>query len=163
DELSQVDQPGRAPAVRPEKRNQCARILPSDPAGRDRKIRNVRMTLSKGRKMRLNVCATAPLVVVFSLALCVPTRAASDDDRAREAGPEDGFLCCNGLIPFLFHGDEVLTTTGRAGIFRSGNRGERWQRSMKGLVAPNGVAGFVNSLCQAPSEPRIVYALAGLS
>jgi photosystem II stability/assembly factor-like uncharacterized protein len=98
----------------------------------------------------------------LSLALCLTALADSDDRRAREAGPEDGILCCNGVIPFLFHHDEVLTTTGRAGIFRSERRGERWQRSMNGLVAPNGVSPFVGFLCQAPSQPRLVYALAGL-
>jgi photosystem II stability/assembly factor-like uncharacterized protein len=91
----------------------------------------------------------------------VPARADSDNGKVREAGPEDGFLCCNGA-PFLFHGDEVLTTTGRAGIFQSERHGERWQRSMKGLVGPNGVSPFVVYFCQAPSEPRIVYAIAGL-
>src|SRR3989442_10639168 len=98
----------------------------------------------------------------LSLALCLTALADSDDHRAREAGPEDGILCCNGVIPFLFHHDEVLTTTGRAGIFRSERRGQRWQRSMNGLVAPNGVSPLVNFVCQAPSQPRIVYALAGL-
>src|SRR5467141_2216025 len=97
----------------------------------------------------------------LSLALCLTALADSDDHRAREAGPEDGILCCNGVIPFLFHRDEVLTTTGRAGIFRSERHGEGWQRSMKGLVAPNGVAPFVGFVCQAPSQPRIIYALAG--
>jgi len=97
----------------------------------------------------------------LSLALCLTALADGDDQRAREAGPEDGILCCNGLTPFLFHRDAVLTTTGRAGIFRSEQRGERWQRSMKGLVASNGVSPFVGFLCQAPSQPRIVYALAG--
>src|SRR6266480_4085884 len=97
----------------------------------------------------------------LSLALCLTALADGDDQRAREAGPEDGILCCSGVIPFLFYRDEVLTTTGRAGIFRSERRGQRWQRSMKGLVASNGVSPFVGFLCQAPSQPRIVYALAG--
>src|SRR2546427_12341218 len=99
----------------------------------------------------------------LSLALCLTALADSDDHRAREAGPEDGILCCNGLIPFLFHGDEVLTTTGRAGIFRSESRGERWQRDMKGLVAPHGVSPFGDHLCLEPSRPRHVYALPGLA
>lgn len=102
------------------------------------------------------------LAVVLSLPLCLSALAGSDNARAREAGPEDGILCCNGATPFLFDRDEVLTTTGRAGIFRSENRGNLWQRSMSGLVAPNGVSPFVDDLCQAPSEPSIVYALAGL-
>src|SRR5258708_16789637 len=110
--------------------------------------------------MRLTAYVSTALAAVLALAHCLTARADSEDHRAREAGPEDGFLCCNGVIPFLFRHDEVLTTTGRAGIFRSERRGERWQRSMKGLLAPNGVSPFVSFLCQAPSQPRIVYALA---
>ena len=110
----------------------------------------------------MSACVSTTLTAVLSLAFCLTARADSDDHRAREAGPEDGILCCNGVVPFLFHRDAVLTTTGRAGIFRSERRGERWQRSMKGLVAPNGVSPFVGFVCQAPSQPRIVYALAGL-
>jgi photosystem II stability/assembly factor-like uncharacterized protein len=112
--------------------------------------------------LRLTKPSLRALAAVFSLALFLTARADSDDHRAREAGPEDGILCCVGGVPFLFHHDEVLTTTGRAGIFRSEHRGERWQRSMKGLVAPNGVSPFLSFLCQAPSQPRIVYALTGL-
>src|SRR5947209_6228872 len=112
--------------------------------------------------MRANACVSTALTAVLSVALCLTARADSDDRRAREAGPEDGILCCTGVIPFLFHRNEVLTTTGRAGIFRSERRGERWQRSMKGLVASNGVSPFVGFLCQAPSQSRIVYALAGI-
>jgi hypothetical protein len=99
--------------------------------------------------------------VVIALAHCLPAHADNGKGSSREAGPEDGILCCNGVIPFLFRSDDVLTTTGRAGIFRSGHRGERWQHSMKGLVAQNGVSPFANSVCQAPSQPRTVYAIAG--
>src|SRR5262249_3718757 len=111
--------------------------------------------------MKLKVRVLKAFAVVISLAFCLSARADSDDQRAREAGPEDGFLCCNGIIPFLFHGDNVLTTTGRAGIVPSEHRGEGGQRSMRGLVAPNGVSPFVASVWGAPSAPRIVYALAG--
>src|SRR5438876_473854 len=52
--------------------------------------------------MRLSACVSTTLTAVLSLALCLTARADSDDHRAREAGPEDGILCCNGLIPFLF-------------------------------------------------------------
>lgn len=111
-------------------------------------------------KLKGDVLKALAMAMAISLALCVSARADSDDRRVREAGPEDGFLCCNGVIPFLFHGDEVLTTTGRAGIFRSEHRGKLWQRSMKGLVAPNGVSPFVAFVCGG--DPRIVYALAGM-
>ena len=66
------------------------------------------------------------------------------------------------VLPFLFNRDQVLTTTGRAGIFRFDNRGERWQRSMEGFIASNGVSPYVDHVCQSRSQPRIVYALAGL-
>ena len=102
------------------------------------------------------------LAAAFSLALSLSASADGGDRRTREAGPEDGILCCNGLERFLLHGDKVLVTTGRAGIFRSKHRGAGWQRSMEGLVAPNGVAPFSAFVCQARSNPRVVYALAGL-
>jgi photosystem II stability/assembly factor-like uncharacterized protein len=111
--------------------------------------------------MRPSVCVSTALAVLLSLAFYLPARAQSDDRQVLEAGPEDGILCCFGS-PFLFNGDGVLMATGRAGFFRSERRGERWQRSMQGFVAPNGVSPFVGFPCQAPSEPRIVYALAGL-
>jgi photosystem II stability/assembly factor-like uncharacterized protein len=96
--------------------------------------------------------------------ICVPPQADADDKaggQVKEAAPEDGILCCNGLVPFLFSGNQVLTTTGRAGIFRSPSRGEHWQRSMEGFVASNGVSPSVNHVCQSPSQPRMIYALAG--
>src|SRR5262245_63164898 len=102
--------------------------------------------------MKLKVRVLKACAAITSLAFCRSARADSDDRRAPEAGPEDGFLCCNGIIPFLFHGDNVLTTTGRAGILRSEHRGERWKRSMKGLVAPNGVSPFVASVYGETSE-----------
>ncbi len=61
-----------------------------------------------------------------------------------------------------FHGDQLLGITGRAGIFKSLGHGAPWVRSMQGLVAQNGVSPYVISRCQAPSDPRIVYILAGL-
>ena len=94
--------------------------------------------------MKLKPGILIALALVLSLPLCLSSQAVSDNARVREAGPEDGILCCNGAVPFLFHRDEVLTTTGRAGIFRSENRGNLWQRSMEGLVAPNGVSPFVD-------------------
>ncbi len=102
------------------------------------------------------------LAAVLSLALSLSASAEDGDRRTREAGPEDGILCCSGLERFLFHGDKVLVTTGRAGIFRSEHRGEGWQRSMQGLVGPNGVAPYSDFVCQARSKPRVVYALVGL-
>lgn len=101
------------------------------------------------------------IAVTLALALLMPSRVDAGDAKAREAGPEDGITCCLGSQPFLFNRNDVLAITGRAGVFRSPNRGQLWQRSMEGLIAPNGVSPFVVSRCQAPSDPRIVYVLAG--
>jgi len=107
------------------------------------------------------IVLTPLLAAFFALAFSHSPRADDHRNRAVEAGPEDGTSCCV-LSQFLFHHDQVLVTTGRAGIFRSERRGVGWRRSMTGLVAPNGVSPIVDSLCQAPSDPRVVYALAGL-
>src|SRR5262245_56316084 len=110
--------------------------------------------------MRLNVKALTPVALFLSLALCAPARAGSDWSRVREAGPEDGFLCCTAnLTQFLFHDDKVSVATGRAGIFRSDHRGERWERRMNGVVGPDGASGYVDFVCQAPSDGRTLYAL----
>ncbi len=109
-------------------------------------------------------CALLLLTVLLNLTFPWQAHANGKDQLAsvREAGPEDGKLCCSGVEPLLFHGDQLLGITGRAGIFKSHNEGARWARSMQGLVASNGVSPYVVSRCQAPSDPRIVYVLAGL-
>jgi hypothetical protein len=106
-------------------------------------------------------CLATTLTIGF-LAFSSYAAADGDNRRAREAGPEDGSLCCSGLDRFLFYGDSVLVTTGRAGVFRSDHRGADWQRSMNGLVGPDGISPFTDFVCQAPSEPGVVYALTGL-
>jgi hypothetical protein len=108
-------------------------------------------------------CAFLLLAALLNLTESLPAHANGEYQLAsvREAGPEDSKLCCLGLEPFIFHGNQVLGVTGRPGIFKSTSHGATWDRSMKGLVAPNGVSPYVNSRCQAPSDPRIVYVLAG--
>jgi photosystem II stability/assembly factor-like uncharacterized protein len=109
-------------------------------------------------------CSFLLLAALLNLTDSLPAHANGKDQLAsvREAGPEDGKLCCTSVEPLLFHGDQVLGITGRAGIFKSHNDGARWARSMQGFVAPNGVSPYVVSRCQAPSDPRIVYVVAGL-
>ena len=102
------------------------------------------------------------IAAMLALAPALSGQAGGDDQRAVESGPEDGFLCCNGFSQFLFHDDQVLAATGRAGIFRSNNRGESWNRSMDGLVGPNGVSPYVEDICQSASNPRVAYALGGI-
>jgi hypothetical protein len=97
--------------------------------------------------IRLSVLAVLTVVLTSALLVCPTARA----DKAKEAGPEDGILCCNGLVRFLFDDDKVMTVTGRAGVFRSDDRGGHWRRSMDGLVAANGVAPFVGFVCNSPS------------
>ncbi len=108
--------------------------------------------------MTLRASISVTFAVVLAFALSAPAAAGS----AKEAGPEDGVLCCDGAVPFLFSGEKVLTTTGRAGIFSSDNRGERWRRRMDGLVAANGVSPYIDIVCNAPSKPTVIYALGGL-
>jgi hypothetical protein len=108
--------------------------------------------------------ASAFIMLVFA---CLPAQAGGPSKKAapipvREAAPEDAINCCIGDHLFLFNNDQVLTSTGRAGIFRSDNRGEVWQRSMNGFVGPSGASPFPDVMCQSPSQPQIVYALAGL-
>jgi photosystem II stability/assembly factor-like uncharacterized protein len=98
-----------------------------------------------------------------ALSLAFSVHADDRDHRASEAGPEDGILCCSGDELFVFHENQVLVTTGRAGIFRSENRGAGWSRSMDGLVGPNGVSPQVEYICQSRAKPRVVYAFAGLA
>jgi photosystem II stability/assembly factor-like uncharacterized protein len=114
--------------------------------------------------IKVSPCALLLLAALLNLTESLPAHANGKDQLAsvREAGPEDGVLCCEGAEPLLFHGDEALGITGRAGVFKSHSHGAQWERSMQGLVAQNGVAPIVNSRCQAPSDPRIVYVLAGL-
>jgi photosystem II stability/assembly factor-like uncharacterized protein len=115
-------------------------------------------------KIRI-ACTLFACAFVMLFGICVSPRAGARADlgaQVREASPKDGILCCNGLVPFLFNRDQVLTTTGRAGIFRFDNRGERWQRSMERFIASNGVSPYVDHVCQSRSQPRKVYALAGL-
>jgi photosystem II stability/assembly factor-like uncharacterized protein len=85
----------------------------------------------------------------------------SQSAHNRDAGPLDGTLCCIGVEPLAFHGNEAIAITGRAGIFKSFDRGTSWARSMAGLIGPNGVSPLVNAICQAPSDPRTIYAIAG--
>ncbi len=113
---------------------------------------------AKSRHSMLEVLVAG--VLLLGSGLCAP--ALADDAPFVEAGPQDGILCCNGDQRFYFNGSQVLVTTGRAGIFRSEDRGEHWTRSMSGLAGPNGAAPQPGALAVAPSNPDIVYAHAGI-
>ncbi len=117
-------------------------------------------------KIKIRIaCTFFACAFVMLFWICIPQGAGAAADsvgQVHEAGPEDGIPCCTGDEAFLVNRRQVLTATGRAGIFRSDNRGERWQRSMEGFIADNGVSPQAASVCQSPSQPRIVYALGGL-
>ncbi len=84
--------------------------------------------------------------------------AASAHAGAKEAGPEAGIL----FNSFLFRRPgEVLGNSGRGGVFTTNSRGERWQRSMRGMTNASGAEASIPGICQALSSPGILYAATG--
>jgi photosystem II stability/assembly factor-like uncharacterized protein len=78
-----------------------------------------------------------------------------EDIEVRDVGPEMGVL----FHPFLFRGPgEVLGNSNRGGTFTTRNRGERWRRSMRGLLNSAGVEAFDFITCQARSARSVLYA-----
>lgn len=76
-----------------------------------------------------------------------------------DVGPEGG-ITSTGSQGFLFAGlDMVLVNAGRAGVFRTVDRGQSWTRSERGLVAASGVEPLVQSICQSASDPSVAYAV----
>ena len=100
---------------------------------------------------------TLPRSVLFiTLALAIGAQSARAE--AKDVGPEAGAL----FSSFLFRDPgEVLGVSGRGGTFVTNSRGERWQRSTRGLVNAAGVEAFNFSTCQARSSPSILYATTG--
>src|SRR6266853_1892857 len=103
---------------------------------------------------------TASLCCVFVLAFVQAARAEFDendhfdqeDGDVRDVGPEMGVL----FNPFLFRGPgEVLGNSNRGGTFTTRNRGERWRRSMRGLLNSAGVEAFDFITCQARSARSV--------
>ncbi len=75
-----------------------------------------------------------------------------------DVGPEAGLVFNYGTEPFLFRGnDEVLVTSGRAGVYKTFNRGESWVRTSSGLLTPAGVEPYTATFCQSRSVPEIAY------
>jgi photosystem II stability/assembly factor-like uncharacterized protein len=76
----------------------------------------------------------------------------------RDVGPEAGLVWGEGNQPFVFRGEqEILVSASRAGIHKSFNRGDLWLRTEPGLVDEMGVEPYPQTLCQAPSNPDVVY------
>jgi photosystem II stability/assembly factor-like uncharacterized protein len=76
----------------------------------------------------------------------------------RDVGPEAGLVWGEGSQRFVFRGEqEILVSASRAGIHKSLNRGELWLRTEPGLVDEMGVEPYPYTLCQAPSNPDVVY------
>ena len=96
------------------------------------------------------IVSTIAAALLSAFVFAAPARA----DNAKDVGPEDGILCCNGLEQFLFEKNKVMVFTGRAGIFRSENRGENWKRTMNGLLRDDDVSPFVTSSAKPRRSPR---------
>jgi photosystem II stability/assembly factor-like uncharacterized protein len=94
------------------------------------------------------------VLILVGLGLGVPSAYAG----AREAGPEAGIV----FNSFIFRRPgEVLGNSGRGGIFTTNSRGERWQRSMRGMTNASGAEASIPGVCQALSSPGILYAATG--
>ncbi len=77
-----------------------------------------------------------------------------------DVGPEAGLVFHDGSEPFLFRGnDEVLVTSGRAGVYKTFNRGESWVRTAPGLLTTAGIEPYTAAFCQSRSAPEIAYAV----
>ena len=80
------------------------------------------------------------------------------EDPVRDVGPEAGLVFGNGNQPFLFRGgQDILVTSGRAGILKTSDGGESWVRRESRLLDASGVEAFAEALCQARSAPEIAY------
>jgi len=78
-----------------------------------------------------------------------------EESDVKDVGPEMGIL----FNTFLFRGPgEVLGNSNRGGTFTTHSRGERWRRSMRGLVNADGVEAFDFITCQARSARSVLYA-----
>ncbi len=75
-----------------------------------------------------------------------------------DVGPEAGLVWLAMSQPFLFRGqDEVLVTSGRAGVYKSLDGGQSWVRGERGLLTPEGVEPYALGFCQSRSAPDIAY------
>ena len=119
------------------------------------------------RVRHLFVTSASPLavcVVCFGLVLLysAPARAElthrMDIGPATDVGPEAGLVFGNVSQRFLFRSsEEVLVTSGRAGVYKTLNGGQSWVRSESALVDASGVEPFASGFCQSPSAPEIAY------
>ena len=99
------------------------------------------------------------LALVCSLTAWAEFACGMSDGSVTDVGPEAG-ITSTGNQGFLFRGtDEILVNAGRAGIYKTVDRGQNWTRSEHGLLAAGGVEPLVQSLCQSPSAPEVVYAV----
>src|SRR5438128_2695975 len=131
------------------------------PAGRSDRSRWRSAHLKWGKTMRFDRTASvraAFLALVFAQAARAGVEEmdrVGEDVHVRDVGPEMGVL----FHPFLFRGPgEVLENSNRGGTFTTRDRGERWRRSMRGLVDSAGVEAFDFITCQARSARSVLYA-----
>ncbi len=99
------------------------------------------------------------LVLVCSLTARAEFARGMSNGSATDVGPEDG-ITSTGYQGLLFRGaDEILVNAARTGIYKTIDRGRSWMRSERGLLAAGGVEPLVQSVCQSPSAPEVVYAV----
>jgi len=106
-----------------------------------------------------NLCVG--LVLIYSPLVHSQPIAQIEGRRVTDVGPEGGLVWGVASQAFLIRGrDEVVVSSGRAGLYKTTDGGNTWARSMSGLVDPaTGVEPFIEGLCQSPSSPDIGYAV----
>jgi len=110
------------------------------------------------RSTLLDLCVG--LVLVYAPRVHSQPIAKIEGGRVTDVGPEAGLVWGVASQAFLIRGrDEVVASSGRAGLYKTTDGGNTWARSMSGLVDPaTGVEPFIEGLCQSPSSPDIGYA-----
>jgi len=108
------------------------------------------------RQTSREVCLA--LVIALASSTSILAGGVRNGGIVRDVGPEAGLVWGNGNQPFVFRGEqEILVSASRAGLHKSFNRGDLWLRTEPGLVDEIGVEPYPETLCQAPSNPDVVY------
>src|SRR5260370_19647691 len=114
-------------------------------AGRGATGGNVRSTIRK-------VCLALVLLGFFSAR--AERVGGSSNGAVTDVGPEAGLVFHYGSEAFLFRGnDEVLVTSGRAGGFKTLNRGESWVRTAPRLLTTPCVEPHASTFFQSRAAP----------
>src|SRR6266849_173689 len=101
------------------------------------------------------VCLVFGVMLVSSPSARPELTSSMKDGSVTDVGPEAGLVFGG---EFLFRSrQEILVTSGRAGIYKTLNGGQSWVRSERGLIDASGVEPYAQKLCGAPSAPEIAY------